>query len=121
MYRKGAIDTRATKGIALLALNPIDGLYLSSATFKQYEHSMQHGTGRKGSKRALKNLMNKCKVGNTIGYWLTPEDRTPALEQAKHDTYNTMDQYISHFGLEEKTIGFCTPKLVVGTKKSGGM
>ncbi len=114
VYRKGAINLSETKGIGVLALNPIEGLMLYAAEFKDYHYSMQHGLGRTGSRGELQNVMQKKRIGIARGY-IMPKICFE-IKEILERTYNPIDNYLRNFGLHQSQIGVCVPELVVTTK-----
>lgn len=120
IYRKGAIDIRESQFIGALALNPIDGIYLYVATFEKYQNSMQHGTGRIGSRSNLfRNLAKKKgKIARVylIGKVVCDFDRDPQLKKALYDTYNSEKTFHENFQIESRLIGYCIPELMISTK-----
>ncbi len=116
IYRKGAINLKESDGIGALALNPVDGVMLYCAKFNDYEHSMQHGLGRIGSRGELHNFMIKKNVGIARGYKL--RKITSEVRAAISQAYNSVDNYLVNFSHEQSQIGVCVPELVVTTKSN---
>ena len=121
IYRKGSINVNETDGIGALALNPVEGFYLYSANFDRYYGSMQHGTGRIGSKGSVLSFFQKKKsgiarsllIGRSIGKFYI--DNT--LKRNLYETYNSMEGFKNNFRWEQNMVGYCVPELVISTKR----
>lgn len=115
IYRKGAINLMETENVGLIAISPVSGLFLYVARFEEYFHSMQHATGRIGSKSKLLRLLLRKQVGSAIGYRI-PWDKIDNIEPVESEVYNTLDSFIEHFCLHHEVLGVCVPYLIVTTK-----
>lgn len=117
IYRKGAINVSETDGVGVLALDPVDGLYLYAAEFNDYYSSMQHAAGRIGSKSELLGFMKKESYGIARGYVLPSElCSNKDFKETRAQTYNKIDKFTSSFWMQNSMIGFCVPEYVIGTK-----
>lgn len=121
IYRKGSINVNETDGVGALALNPIEGFYLYTANFDRYFGSMQHGTGRIGSKSSVLSSFQKKKFGIArsllIGRSIGKLYLDPNLRKNLYETYNSIEIFKNNFMWEQNMIGYCVPELVVSTKK----
>ncbi len=111
IYRKGAINLNETDNLGLLALNPLDGLYLYVAEFKEYFNSMQHGTGK--SKDKDFEIKEKFSYGIARGFSF---EELVADEEAFKKAYRSIDDFLENFWDLHKPIGYCIPDFVVLTK-----
>ncbi len=117
VYRKGAINLKETNNIGLLALNPLDGLYLYAADFEEYLHSMQHGTGRIGSKGQLFERAERYAYGIARGFSFSELLKEKDVVK---EIYRPIDSFMDNFWDKQKKIGYCVPNFVILTKKSRG-
>ena len=111
IYRKGSINLAKTNNEGLLALNPFDGVYLYTAMFDRYKNSMQHSTGNKNKDVNIKSNQEILKE-KKIEIMIRNEEKT--LERV-YDKFNSEKVYFDKFILEQHTIGYCSPKLIIKT------
>jgi len=97
IYRKGTIDLKKSDQIGVLALNPLDGVFLYCGNFEDYEYCAQHGTGRIGSKSELLSSLVKKKKGIARGYLINKTNINSDIQSIKSKTYNSMDNFRTNF------------------------
>ncbi len=119
VYRKGSINLNDNDGTGILGLNPYDGLLLYNAKFKRYNNSMQHGTGRCGSKSNLFDYFTKHEKGIARGYSFGETDHLgKEFQHALKSTYNDHESFLKNYLFEMKYNAKCESKLAITTKKS---
>lgn len=118
IYRKGAINLKESNGIGLLALNPVEGLYLYVAEYEDFYNSMQHGVGKKP--KTTNQIAKYDSVFQMYSYGIargfSPKDLTEMQKETIRSKYKNIDDFIDNFGFEQKQIGYCVPYFVVKTK-----
>jgi hypothetical protein len=116
-YRKGSIDVSNSEGIGILALNPVDGLYLYASDWKDYFSSMQHGTGRIGSKSFLLDKLEQDREGIVRSLIGTGKHVfKKEMREILKNTYNSEDLFFNKFRFEQKMISYLLPELIIYTK-----
>ncbi|MDD3175329.1 MAG: hypothetical protein PHU51_02535 [Candidatus Nanoarchaeia archaeon] len=117
VYRKGSIDVSESEGIGILALNPVDGLYLYASDWADYRSSMQHGTGRIGSKSVMLDELVSSKEGIVRALMGTGKNVfEPKVRNILNQTYNSEKLFQNKFRFEHKMIGCLIPELIIYTK-----
>lgn len=111
IYRKGAINLKETNREGLLALNPFDGVFFYSAEYKDYYHSMQHGTGRKDAKKFQGTGMTTFRENRVKVYLRIPGESPEELYQH----YNTEDKFTETLFFGRVSMGYSLPFIVICT------